>query len=105
MADLLILISLMFAGAALALSGFALGQSVERRRWMAWVRPKKRKEPSVFGGWVGGRFKWRDDFWWDEAAGAWLSGGHRGPKRATESPVPPTGGSSISKPSMGARDV
>lgn len=41
MADLLIAISMMFAGAALALGGFALGQSVERRRWLQWTRPKK----------------------------------------------------------------
>lgn len=41
MADLLIALSLMFAGAALALGGFALGQSVERRRWLEWTRPKR----------------------------------------------------------------
>lgn len=41
MADLLILISLMFAGAALALAGFAIGQLAERRRWMAWVKPRR----------------------------------------------------------------
>lgn len=41
MADLWTPISLMFAGAGLALSGFALGQLVERRRWMAWITPKR----------------------------------------------------------------
>lgn len=40
MADLWTPISLMFAGAGLALSGFAIGQLVERSRWMAWIRPK-----------------------------------------------------------------
>lgn len=41
MADLLMALSLMFAGAALALGGFALGQSVERRRWLEWTRPRR----------------------------------------------------------------
>lgn len=47
MADLLIAISMMFAGAALALGGFALGQSVERRRWLEWVRPKPKLESGL----------------------------------------------------------
>lgn len=86
MADLLIAISLMFAGAALALGGFALGQSVERRRWLEWTRPK-----SAAGN--SGRLEAR------------ITGGYRGPAGNGKPLVPPSGGSAVRKPAGEARDA
>ena len=59
MADLLMALSMMFAGAALALGGFALGQSVERRRWLEWTRPRRPGVLSSFtneAGWMPAAF-------------------------------------------------
>ena len=86
MADLLIALSLMFAGAALALGGFALGQSVERRRWLEWTRPK-----SAAGN--SGRLEAR------------ITGGYRGPAGNGKPLVPPTGGSSVRRSREERRDA
>lgn len=86
MADVMIPISLMFAGAALALGGFAIGQSVERRRWLEWTRPKSAHVKPV-----------RRD--------VRITGGYRGPPCNGKPLVPPSGGSSVRKPRVEGRDA
>lgn len=101
MADLWTPISLMFTGAGLALSGFAIGQLVERRRWMAWVRPKKPRA----------RFKIQEQLGASRivtlrGCKVRVTGGYSGPPDDPMKPlVPPIGGSGLRRPSREAPDA
>lgn len=106
MLDPLILVSMMFAGAALGLGGFALGQSVERRRWLGWISPRpsapKADADIVYSVRCGNERATLSLFAGDVA----FTGGYRGPADTGRPSVPPSGGgggSSLRPPGFAAR--